>query len=166
MCAWNGIAARLVMWYYFHAVCAHGGGICIFLWMIAKVSSCLLSPFCQPPESSGCSGPFCHRVPLRGVLPIYPWQPRALLQGFLWMSGCLLPSARGNKQCKIAAVFCQSCLPKGQGWRRPASGVRPYCRILQCSPGQGQLVSLPGPAGEDAVVGRCWEMHRIIVGPP
>lgn len=83
MCAWVKIAAQSVIWYYFHAVCAHGGGICFFLCMNAKVSSCQVSPLHQALETSGCTDPFCQRVPVGAVLPVYPWQPRALLQGFL-----------------------------------------------------------------------------------
>lgn len=94
MRAWIKIAAQSVTWYYFHA---RGGGICCFLWMNAKVSSCQVSPLYQPPETSGCAHTFCQRVPLREALPISPWQPRALLQVFIWASGCLLPFAGGNK---------------------------------------------------------------------
>lgn len=112
MRAWIKIAAQSVTWYYFHA---RGGGICCFLWMNAKVSSCRVSPLYQPPEISGCAHPFCQRVPWREALPISPWQPRALLQVFIWASGCLLPFARGNKYRKSVAVFCQSCLPQTPG---------------------------------------------------
>lgn len=146
MRAWIKIAAQSVMWYYFHAVYAHGGSICFFLWMNAKVSSCQVSPLYQPPDSSGCADPFCQRVPLRQALPIYPWQPRALLQGFLWTSRCLPPFARGNKQRKSVAVFCQSCLPQTPGlevpWLRRAAvlqntAVFPWTRAACLPPRAG-----------------------------
>lgn len=112
-------------------------------------------PFCEwtrrfqvPPENPAVLIPPLPEGPCETGAPLYPWQPRALLQGFLGVSGCPPPFPGGGKSPKSLAVFC---LP-------PSPGTRPCCRILQCSPHKGSLSACRGRPGGCT----CREMCRDV----
>lgn len=117
----------------------------------------------QPPEAWLCSDPVSAKGSLweRRSQPILGSQGHFCRVFFGW-AGASHPSLVEIKSVKALLCSARHVSPKPQGSRRPASGIRPYCRILQCSPGQGQLVFLPGPTGKDAVVGRCWGTCQIM----
>lgn len=145
MRGWIKIATGSVTWYYFRAVCAGGGGVCFLLCMNFKdLKLPGLSSLCQPPG-----------IPAQGSL----WERRSpsilgsqghFCRVFFGRAGASRPSLVEINLVKASLCSASRACPRPQGLGRP------YCRILQCSPGQGQLVFSQRRLGRmDAVDGRC-----------